>query len=513
MSQHQAGTEKLLDRRAFVLGASAAAIAGCTPDLPAKPAGPKPVSDILGNLDGLGTAEKIRKKEFTAAEALEAVIARAEWADSLLNFLVSPVFDQARSISKAQQADGLFAGVPTLVKDLLDLKGAPTFAGCRALAMIPKVAEANPEFVAAMLRAGLNPIGKSTTPEFGFTCTTEPLLTGKTLNPWNTDYSCGGSSGGAAVAVASGVVPVAHASDGGGSIRIPASCCGLFGLKVSRHRMLPGRIPTDPILISVNNCVSRTVRDSAAWTYAMQRTGPDTKLPPIPLVTEPSKKRLRIGVIHDALYGPSPHEDVAKTLDMAVSLLSSLGHEVRPHRIPIDAARFAKSFLLYWAAIAADVAGQITARLPFFISAGRVLEPLTIGLANEFNTQPKSTYEDAINFLRQSETQYDAQFSDIDMIVSPVLARPPVRIGELAPELDYKINRDRLLQYVTYTPLANATGTPSMSVPLGMSADGLPVGVMFSAAKGEEAALLGLAFELEQAAPWAGRKPKIWAGV
>src|SRR5262249_24084953 len=148
---------------------------------------------------------------------------------------------------------------------------------------------------------------------------------------------------------------------------IPASCCGVFGLKVSRHRMLPGRIPTDPILISVNNCVSRTVRDTAAWTYAMQRTGPVAKLAPIPLVTELSNKRLRIGVIHDALFGPSPHEDVTKTLDMAVSLLSSLGHEVRPHRIPIDAARFAESFLLYWAAIAADVAGRIIERLPFFI--------------------------------------------------------------------------------------------------------------------------------------------------
>jgi amidase len=245
----------------------------------------------------------------------------------------------------------------------------------------------------------------------------------------------------------------------------------------------------------------------------MQRTGPDATLPPIPLVTEPSKKRLRIGLIHNALFGPSPHEDVAKTLDMAASLLSSLGHEVRPHHIPIDAARFAKSFLHYWAAIAADVTGKIIERLPFFISINRVLEPLTIGLANEYNAQPKSTYEDAVNFLRHSEAQYAAQFAEIDMIVSPVLARPPVRIGELAPELDYQINRDRLLQYVTYTPLANATGTPSMSVPLGMSADGLPIGVMVSAAKGEEAALLALAFELEQAAPWAGRKPKIWAGV
>jgi amidase len=504
---------QLLDRRAFILGASAAALAGCSPKLPAKPTGPKPVSDILGNLDGLGIAEKTRKKEFTAAEALEAVIARAEWADSLLNFLVSPIFDQARSVAKAPLVDGLFAGVPTLVKDLLDLKGAPTLAGCRALALKPEAAGTNPDFVAGMLRAGLSPIGKSTTSEFGFTCTTEPLLTGKTLNPWNTDYSSGGSSGGAAVAVASGVVPVAHASDGGGSIRIPASCCGLFGLKVSRHRMLTGRIDTDPLAISVNNCVSRTVRDSAAWTYLMQRTGPDAGLPPIPLVTEPSKKRLRIGVIHDALFGPPPHEDVAKTLDVTASLLSSLGHDVRPYHIPIDGARFAESFLLYWAFTAADIVSQIKERLPFFIPISRAVEPLTIGLANEFNAQPKSAFDDALNFLHQSEAQYAAQFAEIDMIVSPVLPRPPVKIGELAPEQDYKINRDRLLQYVTYTPLANATGTPAMSVPLGMSTDGLPVGVMFSAARGEEAALLALAFELEQAAPWAGRKPKIWAGV
>ncbi len=467
----------------------------------------------MGNLDGIGIAEKIRAKEFTAAEALEAVLARAEWADGHLNFLVSPIFDQARAVAKAPQLDGLFAGVPTLVKDLLNLKGAPTFAGCRALAMRPKAAEANPEFVAAMLRAGLNPIGKSTTPEFGLTCTTEPLLTGKTLNPWNTVYSCGGSSGGAAVAVASGVVPVAHASDGGGSIRIPASCCGLFGLKVSRHRMLPGRVSTDPMLISVNNCVSRTVRDSAAWTYAMQQAGSGATLPPIPLVTEPAKKRLRIGVVREAPFGPEPHEDVAKALETTASLLASLGHEVRPYHIPIDGTRFANSFLLYWAAIAAEITGRIKERLPFFIPTSLALEPLSLGLANEFNAQPKSAYEDAVNFLREAEARYDAQFAGIDMLVSPVLSRPPVKIGELAPDIDYKTNRDRLLHYVTYTPLANATGTPAMSVPLGVSADGLPIGVMFSAAKGDEAALLSLAFELEEAAPWGSRKPKVWAGV
>src|SRR5690242_10591438 len=228
------------------------------------------MTDVLGDLDATGIAERIRAKDFTAEEAAEAAIARIERVNGELNFMATKGYDSGRAAA-AKPSPGPFAGAPTLIKDLLPLTGLPTKYGCRALANF-QLPDQSP-YADALLASGLVPLGKSATPEFGLTATTEPLLGGPTRNPWDPAKSAGGSSGGAASAVASRALPIAHASDGGGSIRIPASCNGLFGLKVSRHRTIDARPLEVGVVLSVNGCVSRSVRDTAAFLVVSEQTG------------------------------------------------------------------------------------------------------------------------------------------------------------------------------------------------------------------------------------------------
>ncbi|HYD72884.1 MAG TPA: amidase family protein, partial [Candidatus Binatia bacterium] len=248
-------------------------------------------SDALGDLDATGVAAHIRAGRISAQEALDAAIARAERVNPQLNFIATPAYNYARA-RLSQRLEGPFAGVPTLIKDLMPMTGVPTKYGSRAFAN--NVPTEQPPYMDALIAAGLVPFGKSATPEFGLTATTEPLLGGATRNPWDTSRSSGGSSGGAAAAVAARVVPIAHASDGGGSIRIPASCNGLVGLKPSRGRSVLGGRPDSGVDISVNGCVSRSVRDTAAWLAVTEQTGAGATFPPIGVVTGPSTQRLRI---------------------------------------------------------------------------------------------------------------------------------------------------------------------------------------------------------------------------
>ncbi|MGH6950874.1 MAG: amidase family protein, partial [Vitreimonas sp.] len=249
--------------------------------------------DALGDLDATGVAVRIRNSHITPREALEAAIARCERLNPELNFLAAPLYEYGRTRTATRLA-GPFAGVPTLIKDLMSIAGQPTRYGSRAFANY--VADRQTPYYEALLAAGLVPFGKSTTPEFGLTATTEPLLGGATKNPWDTTRSCGGSSGGAAVAVAARVAPIAHGSDGGGSIRIPASCNGLFGLKPSRGRSVAAGSPDPGIEISVNGCVSRSVRDTATWLAVTEQTGAGAALAPVGMVTGPSTRRQRIAV-------------------------------------------------------------------------------------------------------------------------------------------------------------------------------------------------------------------------
>lgn len=493
-----------LSRRALMAHAALLSLAACGGATETALA-PTP-ADALGDLDAVGIAARIRSGEISAREALEAAIARTERVNPELNFLAAPAYDYGRERAGARLS-GPFAGVPTLIKDLMPVTGLPVRYGSRAFAN--NVAAEQSPYMDALLAAGLVPFGKSTTPEFGLTATTEPLLGGPTRNPWDPSRSSGGSSGGAAVAVASLAVPIAHASDGGGSIRIPASCNGLFGLKVSRGRLISSGDDRG-LSISVNGCVSRSVRDTAAWLAATEQRGAGAALPAVGTVTGPSQRRLRIVLSMQDARGRDPDGEVRAATEAAAELCRSLGHDVREGRPEIDGQAFEDAFILLWAAGAAEVVAAVAERARG-TPLDQLLEPLTLDLAQHYQRAPAGALERAVAHLRGVDTQFNAYFADVDVLLTPVLGKPPLPIGEIAPTLGMA-GFQRVIDYVGYTPLQNAAGAPAMSVPLGWSSGGLPIGAHFSAAKGQERRLLELAYELELARPWASRRPRVNAG-
>ncbi len=490
-----------VSRRALLGGVSALGLAGCAGMAPSASAS----ADALGDSDGVGLAARIRAREITANEALEAAIARAERIQPRINFMATAAYEYGRARASANP-QGPLGGVPTLIKDLMNVTGVATMFGSRAYRA--HVAASQTPYMDSILAGGLVPFGKTTTPEFGFTATTEPLLTGNTRNPWNPEHSSGGSSGGAAAAVAAGVAPLAHASDGGGSIRIPASCCGLVGLKPSRRRYAQSGDENEPHSISVNGCVSRTVRDTAAWMAVTERTISPV-YPPIGMVTGASTRRLRIGLAIPSALGAAPHGEVAAATESAAELCRRLGHTVRETRMNFDGPAFNDAFTLYWASGAAQTVAQIARENPG-VALDTLVEPLTLYLTRAYQAAPNGALQNALRVLAETEARYSEMFADMDVLLTPTLARAPARLGEFAPT-----NPDAFAQiatYVAYTPLQNAAGAPSISLPLAMSSDNLPIGLMFSAAKGDDRTLIELAYELEAAQPWIGRHAPIWAG-
>ncbi len=494
----------VIDRRRFMEGvggavAAGGALAGCGAN------GERPSG--AGWIDAVETAARIRSGDLTAVEAVGAAITRANAADPSLNAIVTPTFDAARTAA-ADAPQGPLGGVPTFVKDLNDVVGQPTHFGSRAYPTY--VADSQPPFVDRLFERGMISLGKSSTPEFGATATTEPMLHGATRNPWNLEHSTGGSSGGAAALVAAGVVPLAHASDGGGSIRIPASCCGLVGLKPSRGRTPAISLSEPPRLsLSVHGAVTRTVRDAAAFHAALELEAGEGKLTPTGLVSMPDEKRLKIGFFTDGLGGVAAHADVAAAVNDAAAACADLGHEVEEARGLYDVAPF-DDFLLYWSAgVAGDVADWEEAQ-------GRRagyddFEPLTFGLIQHYEAN-KSVLGRAIERLLQYGEVYLRAFESHDVVLSPVLSTPPPPIGWLSPRLPWDIAVERVGDYVQYTQIHNIAGAPAISLPLGQSSDGLPIGTMFAGKPGDEGRLLGLAYELEIARPWIGRRPALFVG-
>lgn len=460
----------------------------------------------IDDFDAVETASRIRSKDITAREAVEAAILRAEKVNPKINAIVASSFDQAREAA-AQISDGAFAGVPTFVKDLLDVTGQPTGNGSRAFD--GHIATAQFPFIDDLFDAGFISIGKSSTPEFGLTGTTEPVSSGITRNPWNVDHSSGGSSGGAAALVAAGVVPLAHASDGGGSIRIPASCCGTVGLKVSNDRYRPARNERNiPVRISVQGCETRTVRDTAAFLAAMEADGTGGPLEPIGLVKSPSKKRLKIGFFTAAPVGVPVETDVVRATEDAARLCESLGHIVEPMETPFSAS-LAEPFLIYWAAFADQVVTAWEAQNGRAATEDQ-FEPFTFGLKQHFHAN-RDKMGDAILKLIGFASAYRNSFGEFDLLLSPVLTAAPPPIGYLGTDVAYDTAIERLSAYAQFTSPANVAGAPSISLPLGWSSDGLPIGAMFNAQVGQERMLLELAFELEQAQGWIDRTPPVFA--
>jgi amidase len=461
--------------------------------------------------DATETAARIRRGELTPLQAVQTAIDRALALQPKLNFLVNSDFDRALATAAAKPSSGPFPGVPFLIKDLNDYAGLPTRQGSRSGILAPPARLSEPLVDAFVRRAGVIIVGKSASPEYGFLPTTEPSAFGPTRNPWNPAFSSGGSSGGAAAAVAAGVVPFAHANDGGGSIRIPASCCGLFGMKPSRGRMIGSRLDTKISDLAVDHVLTRSVRDAAAMFASVEDHGEGAQHQGVGFVSTPIRRRLRVGLVMEGMAGRAPSPAVRDATLSTARLLEDLGHTVVESRWPTG-PEFTNDFLLLWASGAAQLASAIGR------AAGRapdttMLEPFSLGLAQMFAKAPPGALEAALQRLHAAAMAYDPWFvsNQFDVVLSPVLAAEPPPLGMVGPDVPFDTLVARLTDYVGYTTYHNVVGSPAMSVPLNWTPSGLPVGSQFAARVGHEALLFQLAYQLEAARPWAGRIPAIHA--
>lgn len=450
----------------------------------------------IGMLDAHDQAELIVRGELEPIDLVDAAIIRIEALDEQLASLSYRSFSQARAIAlTCQNTRGGLAGVPYLLKDSLEYPGMPTLAGSRSRALEP-ASSAYP-FARRFDRQGLIPLGKTAMPEFGLMGVTEPLLAQQPVhNPWAPHHSPGGSSGGAAAAVSSGLVPLAHGSDGAGSIRIPAACCGIVGLKPSRGSVVRARSRNvlDDMLVT-DSLMSRSVRDTA-WAYAVAHPREQWHM-----LKDPLKPRLRIAAIESNLSGNNPDPEVQIALQKAISLCESLGHHVEMVTQPTDGPACMAALLTLWAHMGGDAVESVRSVLDDSC-IGDVLEPWTRNLAEWAEQLPIEDLEQAYGQLARLPLQWAAFHEDYDVVMTPVLRSPPPLLGVYTPDQAFEALRDGMFDWMGYTPQQNLAGTPAISLPLHWSPNGLPVGVMFAADRGQEDLLLSLAYELEEAVSW-----------
>jgi amidase len=455
--------------------------------------------DALGDLDAVGLVEALRSGAVSSPELVEAAIARTEAVNPALNGLAYEAYDRARARAGAKRPDGgYFDGVPTFIKDNVAVAGMPTMQGTDAWAPRPMAADG--DFARVFLATGLVPLGKTQMSEFGFSASAEHPRIGPVRNPWNPDHTAGGSSSGSAAFVAAGAVPIAHGMDGGGSIRTPASCNGLVGLKPSR-----GRLPLDkdvramPLKVVHNGVLTRSVRDTAAFYREAGQIWRNRKLAPIGDVTGPGTERLTVAVLTRSLFRDSSPEIRELTLKTA-AVLEGLGHRVQYLDTPPVPTTFADDFVLYYALLGFALVHN--GRRMFGESFDRTkLDNQTLGFerhaARNLHRMPL-----AIVRLGAVRRRTARLFGTYDVVLTPTLPDPSPPIGHFDPTADYGQIIERLTDWLAFTPLQNATGEPAISLPLAQSASGLPVGMMFAAPIGQEARLLKLAYELEEARPW-----------
>lgn len=457
--------------------------------------------------DATGLADLIKRREVSASEVLAAAIARMAKVNPKINAVTVDLSDRARAETPA---DGPLSGVPYLIKDLgANVAGTPTSGGSKLFKDV--IQPADSAIVSAYRKAGLVIFGKTNTPEFGLEPVTEPEAFGPSRNPWNTDYTPGGSSGGASAAVAGGIVPAAHASDGGGSIRCPASCTGLFGLKPSR-----GRVSFAPANegwggFSIQHAVTHTVRDSAALLDAVCQPvagDPYWQAPPAtPYVQEVRRDpgKLRIGFFAGSFSSVDIDPECAAAVRETAKLLEGLGHDVVEAKPDAD---FAGARAAAGQVIAPSIAAtlEIEGR-----RRGRPVEPgevegLTLALAGQGEGVKASAYIQAIQTAHAFGRAVARYFETYDVLLTSTMGRPPVPVGWLrggGPREEYV---DRLFSFMSNTQAFNITGQPAMTVPLAWSRNGLPIGLQFVGRMGDESGLFRLAGQLEQAAPWAGKR-------
>ncbi|WP_077963068.1 amidase [Ensifer adhaerens] len=468
---------------------------------------PQQESHGLSALDATEQAHLVSTGQASPLELVDAAIQRIERLEPRINALASMDFDLARKRARdlRPQAHMPFPGVPTLLKDLLAYPCHPAGFGSRLLKGQP--APGGSDYTDALDRAGLIVLGKTTTSEFGLLGTTETLAHGATRNPWNFSLSTGGSSGGAVAAVASGMVPVAHASDGGGSIRGPSSFCGLFGFKPSRERTVnAGLPPTMPTarLIS-DHCVSRSVRDSAAWLAVTERWDPARVLPAIDDMRRGPQKRLRIGVYRHDAFGSGVSEAAEDALKTAISVCEALGHDVIACDGPdVNAPETSRAFFNLTGIVLSGLFDQIAAAMGGAFDKTQ-FEPYTVELVRRARLLPEAAIAEAIGVTMRAEASANQTISAYDVLLSPTVPFTAFPLGTEGPTED----PDHLIAFTErlagFTNVASFAGWPAMSVPFHWSHEGLPIGCHLAAATGEDALLLSLAFQLEEAAPWQPR--------
>lgn len=483
--------------------------------------------------DGLGLAELVRIKEVSPAELVEEAISRIETHNPKINAVVYKLYDRARNAAKGNLPDGPFKGVPFLIKDLhATLEGEPTSHGNKLWKNIP--AKVTTEIVKRWEASGVIVVGRTNTPEFGLLPYTESDTLGPALNPWDTTRSPGGSSGGSGAAVAARMVPLASGGDGGGSIRIPSSACGIFGLKPTR-----GRTPTGPIIgeswsgFDIDHVLTRSVRDSAAMLDATK--GADVGAPYIipdagPFLPEVGKKpgKLRIAFTTKPMLGKNVHADCVKGVEETVALFKELGHEVVEDAPAINGEEFSYRFLTILAGQirtdieeAAEAAGKKVGLDDFDI------ETFAMGL---FGTALKaSDYARSMRYLQRVTRDIGRFFENYDVLLTPVLSQPPITIGAIRPSAGEQAQIKFIArtgaawllevmdairpiaaqnyEFIPWTPVFNVTGQPAMSVPLHWNDEGLPIGMHFVGKWGDEATLFRLAGQLETAKPWFDKAP------
>jgi len=484
-------------------------------------------------------ADLVAKREVKPVELVDEAIRRIDGANPKVNAVIWRDYERAREQALGDLPPGLFAGVPYLIKDLALQKGAIcTFGSVFFRDFEPSMSSAAVE---RMLSSGLISLGRTNSPEFGLLPTTEPVLHGATNNPWELSHSVGGSSGGAAAAVAAGMLPMAHATDGGGSIRIPASCNGLFGLKPSRGRT-PRFPPVASDYISVDLCVSRSVRDSARMLDVLAGALPGAMYwappPAAPfrqaMYTDPGS--LRIAFATSDLRGRAADPDCVHAVESAAEILESMGHIVVRDQPTLDIDELSEAFQILWSAatagsfelildaISAKRSGRaarrtlgdwrtmrLLAKLDERKSGLEAFEPFTWDLVGHARDHSAVDLMIALDTLQAVSHRIAGFMGDYDLMMWPVLATPPVANGWIDQRSGLESMWEQLERYVPYTPIANFTGRPAMSVPLHWTNDGLPVGVQFVADFAREAMLLQVAHQLELASPWWNRLSPIAA--
>ena len=481
----------------------------------ARAAAPKDLAD----LDMIDTAAEISSGRVSMFEVTKAAMDRIDALNPHINALVTKTYDYGvRQI--AQNPTGPLAGVPYMLKDLNPLVGVRTTSGSRLFSN--HTSSRQSPYTDNILSSGVIILGKTNTPEFGLMPTTEPIANGATRNPYNLDYSCGGSSGGAAAAVASRMVAAAQASDGGGSIRFPAAACNLFGLKPSRGRFGDQGYDDSVVNLSIRHAISRTVRDSA-FMLALTENGPGATLPPVGYIEGPTNMKRKFALSLNA-GNVSPDYDTQRAVQKIGRRLEGLGHEVEEVEITMhDDPLFQDLFAGLWAQGAKrllDVAERVTG-VPATQSG--LLEFSTLKMIEFYVDKPIISDTRIKEILGDLENQMQTFYQSYDGWISPISPKPSPRLGYFTEGLEQSLEKgveekaimqmlfDRLAEFTAYTPINNALGCPAMSVPVGFNRSGIPIGVQIAANTGQEALLLDIAYQLESDMPWIAAKPTISA--